>query len=159
MEFEVPVYAGLISEFGVALVFGSATVLLATSYFLPEARQDLLLAGVFSLVLAIDDQFLLHDYYLWEYLWVHEKLVYVAYALVGILLLRRRIGKGTLWPHRILFLALAGLGLSVAFDSVLEGAFRGERIVEDLLKLAGWSFWAIYWVDAAGAYMGAGETE
>jgi len=152
-ELGIPIYVGLISEIGVALLLVAASVLAAALYFSATYPFGLVLAAIFSFVLAIDDKFMLHDRYFQILLGMGEKLTYAIYAFVGICLLWTRLRQGGVRNHQLLLASIAFLGASVTFDVLLEGAFTTQGMLEDLFKLAGWSFWALYWVNAAGQHI------
>jgi hypothetical protein len=106
------------------------------------------------MLLAIDDQFLIHDELAAHYLGLRERDVMAGYlVLVGLwLLLNRKVIRRSEWP----ILATAGMlfALSVAFDYIVQSTMEDPAdigagldwglFIEDGLKFVGIVGWAAY---------------
>ena len=114
-----------------------------------RARQLLLSGGVFSLLLCLDDMFLLHDRY------IGSGFLYSLYAVFALLiLLRFRSQVQTLGGGSFL-LAVVLLGLSVIIDQLQELIpvdYSTLQLFEEGAKFLGIATWLAFWWQAtAGA--------
>ena len=114
-----------------------------------RARQLLLSGGVFSLLLCLDDMFLLHDRY------IGSGFLYSLYAVFALLiLLRFRSQVQTLGGGSFL-LAVVLLGLSVIIDQLQELIpvdYSTLQLFEEGVKFLGIATWLAFWWQAtAGA--------
>ena len=152
---DLPFYAGGLAAIAVGLWSAAAAVALATTVGRPwrdRAVGELLLVfGLVSLALALDDQFRLHEDVL-PRSGLPEETAYAAYALAAVVALARarsvvRARADTV----VLVVAVVLLGLSVGVDVVqvlLEDAGvpeDGRVYLEDGLKLVGAAVW-LRWV-------------
>ena len=116
-----------------------------------RARQLLLSGGVFSLLLCLDDMFLLHDRY------IGSGFLYSLYAVFALLiLLRFRSQVQTLGGGSFL-LAVVLLGLSVIIDQLQELIpvdYSTLQLFEEGAKFLGIATWLAFWWQATG---GAGK--
>lgn len=114
-----------------------------------RARQLLLSGGVFSLLLCLDDMFLLHDRYIGSgFLYS----LYAVFALLILLLFRSQVqtlGGGSF------LLAVVLLGLSVIIDQLQELIpvdYSTLQLFEEGAKFLGIATWLAFWWQAtAGA--------
>ena len=152
-----PPYTGLLSNFGVVIWFCTAAVLLFVAWSQPPLRGRLLLPGLLSLVLGLDDGLMLHEELLPNLAGVHYTVMQPAlYALYAALLgLSLRGIRGYLLDP-VLLAAIFCLGGSVAVDMLLESHLLSDRNplvldeglamwLEDGLKLLGIVAWGGYW--------------
>jgi hypothetical protein len=114
-----------------------------------RVRQLLLSGGVFSLLLCLDDMFLLHDRY------IGSGFLYSLYAVFALLiLLRFRSQVQTLGGGSFL-LAVVLLGLSVIIDQLQELIpvdYSTLQLFEEGAKFLGIATWLAFWWQAtAGA--------
>lgn len=141
--------AGALSVVGVLLWFVAGTAaLLAAPHAASLGERSLLRAvGVVSVVLALDDQFMVHEVLVPETFGVSELGTIIPYAIVGIVL--------AVWLWRavvdhpdsfVLIVALTCLGVSLAID-VTHEAFAGAT-AEEAAKLFGIAFWTLFAVRA-----------
>lgn len=144
-------FSGLFSHAGVFALVATGVVCLFASNHAVADRGLLRLIAVYSLVLALDDFFLVHDDIL-PRKGIPETATYATYLLVGAIVAFRWRRELFATRHAALFLAGALLAASVAFDVVTPYS-RLELVVEDSLKLAGLCVWAAYWIARAGAAM------
>lgn len=150
-----PAYLGLLSQVGILVWAASAATCLLAAGVLrgaPESRF-LLGAGSLSLVLCLDDAFLLHDEVL-PLVGVSEGLIYATYlGLVAMFLVafRRQILRG---QYPVLVLALAFLGVSVVCDA-WGLPWLDPYLLEDGTKFAGIAMWTAFFSTVAGSLLGA----
>ncbi len=144
-------FSGLFSHAGVFALTATGVVGLFAANHARCDRGLLTVIAVYSLVLAVDDFFLVHDDIL-PRKGIPETATYATYLLVGAAVALRWRRDLFAIRHAALFLASALLASSVALD-VLTPYSRPQLIVEDSLKLAGLCVWAVYWIARAGAAM------
>lgn len=142
-----PLTGGL-SVIGVLLWFSAATAaLLAATLAQGEHRSLLIVIGAASIVLGVDDQFMVHEKLVPDALGGGELVIIVPYAALALLAAWRH-GR-TVLDHPdgvILLLSLGALGLSLAID-VSGEAFAGAT-AEESAKLLGISLWALFAIRA-----------
>lgn len=149
-------FSGLFSHAGVFALVATGVVGLFAANHAARDRGLLRVIAAYSLVLAVDDFFLVHDDIL-PRKGIPETATYAAYLVVGgaVALYWRRDLFAV--RHAALFLAGALLFSSVALDVVTPYS-RLELVVEDSLKLAGLCIWAVYWITRASAAMPKAES-
>lgn len=156
---EGPFYIGAISNLGNVLWTSAATVCLLSAFALRSLVNDgwrrfLLVSGIFTVILLVDDLLLVHDEILPRYAGVSGELYGIAYVLGVLAFLggfRHRIA-GTNWP--LLAAALACFGVSTVVDL---GSSRLSEIVapsivilaEDGTKILGIGTWLAYFVSVS----------
>lgn len=147
-----PFYYGAISNLGVQLwtatgvVCGLSATLL---YFIQGNRESmhfLVAFGCLSILLGLDDLFMLHELVLPNNVGIHESVVITSYAVTFLLCLfrfHRSILK--VQPHFFL-LSVALLTFSVAFDVLPTGWLSNNNIywIEDGSKFLGILVWFLY---------------
>jgi hypothetical protein len=145
---------GWLSNFGAICWFGAAAVLLfAGSLVGDPERLPLLAFGSLTLLLGVDDLFLLHEGLL-PYVGVPGELLHVVYGLGAaswLIVCRDDIARSR-WG--LLVAGIVALSCSVAVDLANDyGGLRGDGVyaLEDWAKLTGILFWAVYSVDYARA--------
>ena len=147
-------YVGALSNLGIVLWSGAAAICLLCALILRgqtamrEACYFYLATGLFTLLLVMDDLYLLHEDLIPRFLRVREGLVYAAYMVVfgGLLLRFARHILST--RHLLLGMALFFLALSAASDIFLP-ASELESFFEDSTKFLGICFWLAYFFDRA----------
>lgn len=156
----VPPYTGLLSNTGVMLWFSTASVLLFLSLTCSGLRRLLILPGLLSLLLGLDDGLMLHEELLPLWLRIDDRVVqpglYVLYAaLLGMTM--RALRPWLREPEFVILLAAVFcLGASASVDMVKESHLLSERNplmldegyamwLEDGLKLLGIVAWWGYW--------------
>lgn len=143
-QFGFPIYGGFVSALGFAgwVIAAAATGLAAAVR--PDLRKRLLSVCILSALLALDDQFMLHDAVLPRF-GIPEKL---ALLLYGVLCLR------ALWPFLpdllrlklpLLAIALASFVFSLLIDNVISFDTGAALFLEDTAKFIGIVFWAVHW--------------
>lgn len=153
---------GALSAFGVILWWLTASVCfftfaLARSLGLSRSvRLFLLTSGLFTVLLAIDDQFLIHDDLASRYLGMREREVMAIYLVIAALyvMLNRAVIRRSEWP--LLIVALAFFASSIAFDYLVQLTMSSSdsigvgldwpMLIEDGFKLLGIAGWSAYLV-------------
>lgn len=140
-----PLYTGYYSNMVIVIWLVAATVPLFGALLLREAGRPgparfLLVAGLLTAAMGLDDLFLLHEA-VYPALGVPQDLVFVVYAVVTAVFawrFRHRLG-----PPGLLLVAAAYAcwGFSVALDATLH--LQAPITVEDGVKAAGVAVWAL----------------
>lgn len=147
---EAPAYYGAMSQLGVFfwwVTVGALGVLLALRSRLTDARTAMVPYALgLTLVLALDDAFMLHEAVPTIGPGISSTLLVYGGLLGGYLLTNLRVLPRT--PFPLLLLSLGCLGGSLACDEVPQYAMFVSRdatfFIEDGLKLGGIVFWALY---------------
>ena len=146
-----PLGVGLLSNFGYLLWMASAAICLFTALSRlggvgGRPRQLLLAGGAFSLLLCLDDMFLLHDRY------ISPNVLYLAYALFALLILFRFRSLVLRLGGPAFVVAVVLLGGSLIIDKIqgaLPFAYNDVQLVEEGLKFLGIASWLHFWWRAA----------
>lgn len=152
-QFGFPLYGGFVSTLGFAgwTIAATASALAATAR--PQLRRLMLPVFLLSALLALDDQFMLHDAVLPRF-GIPEKL---ALLLYGVLCLR------ALWPFLpdllrlklpLLAIALASFVFSLLIDNVISFDTGAALFLEDTAKFIGIVFWATHWFGQSAQALG-----
>lgn len=149
---------GLISSIGYLLWLASAAVALFTcsagrQVIQPRERELLGLGGSFSLVLCIDDMFLLHDRY------IGATFLYVVYAVFALLILFRYRSTLINLNGHIFFISACLLGTSVVIDEIqreIPMAYETTQLFEEGAKFLGISIWLLFWWIASSTILRQG---
>ncbi|MBD2693782.1 hypothetical protein [Anabaena catenula] len=145
---KLPGYIGLFSNVGilawcscVTVCFGTCLILKKKATFRKYA-DFLLWSGILTLVLMIDDLFMLHET-LYDSFRIHEYSIYIIYLImtVRIIIKCSRLIEKT--EFIILSAAILFFGLSLFADT-----FFGDKLisVEDSFKFLGIICWATYFI-------------
>ena len=144
-------FLGFLSNIGVWLWVSAAaicffTVLAKKSIASKQLKELLMLVGFFSLLLAVDDFFLIHDRY------IHQKIMFLGYALLASALLLRHY-KTIINIDGFSFL-LAGflLALSILTDLTqyqIPLEYHQVQIFEEGFKFLGAASWLYFCSQAA----------
>lgn len=145
-----PVYWGVLSNLGILLWAGAAAVSLFAVFLLKrlssdrEGRRFLLLAGLLTTFLGLDDLFMFHERVFPTYLLMRERYVLLFYVLLmlGLIWSARRVIRESF--HLPLLLACFFFMGSLAIDKVDESTLPMHHIFEDGAKFLGIVFWCYY---------------
>lgn len=143
-----PPYVGFISNIGMLFWSFTAAVCLFSSVIHKQKRNQvtslfLLCSGLLTLLLLIDDMFMLHDSFFPNFLKIPEKLVYLGYLVLVLGYLMKFKDEILKYEYAILFIAFFFFALSVMSDMLLpQQGF--EFLVEDGFKLFGIVTWFIF---------------
>ncbi|WP_353779947.1 hypothetical protein [Winogradskyella sp. 3972H.M.0a.05] len=151
-------FTGVISNIGILLWATTAAVCLFTGLTLRYVKQSsndssfLISSGLITLMLLLDDLFMLHDYAFTKYLNIKQVVTYAFYfAIVALYGLRfwKTIKKNS---YVLLAMAFAFFGTSVFCD-----LFFAERNIEyfweDSLKFLGIISWSLYFLKRSSKAM------
>ena len=145
-----PIGVGMISNIGILFWGAAASICFFTTFsenINIESSKLLLLGGVFSGLLCIDDLFLLHDRYVGpDFL----NLTYVAISILLLIRFQRILKKIGLFN---LIISILFLGLSVFFDGVIQQIFNQSyevtQLIEEGFKFLGITCWLNFWCKAS----------
>jgi len=149
-----PLGVGLLSNLGYLLWISAAAIALFTALSGVVAvrgreQQLLISGGLFSLLLCLDDMFLLHDRY------IGSTFLYSLYAIFALLILFRFRAQVQALGGGSFLLAVVLLGGSVVLDQlqeVIPVAYDRVQLVEEGAKFLGIATWLAFWWQAgAGA--------
>lgn len=147
---DLPLHTGLISNVGVLVWFAGAVICLFTAHVLRRTALPLsaylFASGVLTLVLALDDFLMIHEFLSWA-LAIPEYTIVGTYAVLTScwLIAFKRIISQT--DHLLLLLALTFFALSLVPDTAAVRALGEERLMrllEDGGKLLGIVTWTSY---------------
>jgi hypothetical protein len=146
----IPVYGALLSNVGILLWCASATLCLFTATAVRGgARRFYVGFGVLALLLLADDFFMLHEWIVPRLTGLPESAVAAAYVVLMALLLVGARREVAAHEPRLLGLALALFGASVALDVIERPpAPAWHYLGEEGLKLLGIVTWLVYVVRA-----------
>lgn len=148
-----PFYLGAFAHLGILLWCATATISFFTFALLKDvvnqsqSRRFFLSSGMITILLLLDDLFLLHENVLPNIFGIPQKLVYVIYAIIVAFYLikfSKLIFKTNFIP---LLLALALFAISIFNDQLTFFAEYNKdlhTVVEDGSKLLGIYCWLIY---------------
>lgn len=140
---------GFVSNIGAVIWSFSLAVSIFTYVLLKtnEARNNLnfiLLGGIISLIMLLDDFFMLHENIFPVYVGIDEKITFSLYGILALFYLIKFRKK--IMETAFAFLLLAGLFfmLSVFIDLQSEPIGKWHYLFEDGLKLLGIVSWFAY---------------
>ena len=143
-------FVGMISNLGIIL-FAIAAAYSFFSYYLlrhshlhKKSKQFLLVLGLFTTILTLDDLFLIHEYSF--ILGVSEKYIYLLYALLSIAFFLS-FNKEILNIHKnYFFLAIVFFAISVLSDQFLysDPSSSLKSVIEDGAKFLGIVNWMTF---------------
>ena len=156
---DLPFYTGGLSTLGLLLWSASAAMCFLTYAVLragggsPFVRV-LGLGGAWTLLLLLDDAYMLHDAILPGYLGLPGAILTGLYvALGGGMALRYRAILART-PYLLILLSLGALGVSVGVDGLVDAGLYGKSglvyLAEDGSKLIGIVFWTGYVAHTCG---------
>ena len=145
-----PIGVGMISNIGILLWGAAASICLFTTFserINRESSKLLLLGGIFSSLLCIDDFFLLHDRYIGpDFL----NLTYLSISIFLLVRFQKILKKIGLFN---LVISILFLGLSIFFDGVIQQIFNQSyeltQLIEEGFKFIGIACWLNFWCKAS----------
>ena len=145
-----PIGVGMISNIGILLWGAAASICFFTTFLEginKESSKLLLLGGIFSSLLCIDDLFLLHDRY------IGPDFLNLTYLAISIFLLVRFRKILKIIGLFNLLISILFLGLSVFFDGVIQQIFNQNyeftQLFEEGFKFIGIACWLNFWCKAS----------
>lgn len=151
----LPPWIGMISNIGVLLWCASATVPLAVALLgLHQGRRGpairfLLMLGLLSSALMLDDLFMLHEFVLPRFFNASERVLFAVY---GVLLFLIVVRFRRLYPDTSAFFLLTALvcfALSLSIDFLPEASPWHSYLLEDGFKLLGTANWLAFSLQAS----------
>ena len=151
---DTPLGVGLLSNLGYLLWISAAAIALFAAFsgvvaVRGRVRQLLISGGLFSLLLCLDDMFLLHDRY------IGSTFLYSLYAIFALLILFRFRAQVQVLGGGSFLLAVVLLGSSVVIDQVqdlIPIPYTTLQLFEEGAKFLGIATWLAFWWQAgAGA--------
>lgn len=149
---QLPFYVGFMSQLGLIIWSACASVTLFSALMIPNTAQKhavklfLFGSGCFTVFLALDDAFLLHEEFFPRF-GISETMVYGVYflALTVFVYSFRNFMAST--PYIILLTALVCFALSIGIDELpLERLDINPFLLEDGFKLVGILTWCVYFL-------------
>ena len=154
-----PIGVGMISNIGILLWGAAASICLFTSFseiINNESSKLLLLGGVFSSLLCIDDFFLLHDRYIGPDFLNLTYLAISIFLLVKFQRILKKIGVS------YLIISILFLGLSIFFDGVIQQIYNQSyeltQLIEEGFKFIGITCWLNFWCKSSSYAMKFGKS-
>jgi hypothetical protein len=138
-------YVGSFSNLGALIWFGAAAILSFTASLKPLDRGALILAGILTWAMGLDDMFMLHDR-VYPKLYLNEILISTLYfGVIGVIVMRyyRRLLRSTLVG---IVIAVIIWVLSVITDHYFNNL---GQLAEDGTKFIGIVVWAAAWIRQA----------
>ena len=161
---ELPFYFGVVSNIGAIIWSAAASICLFVffstdnSVVYKRLRSYLLFSGLLTLMLLLDDLFMLHEQFFPEYLFIPKRIVIISYGALTILhfVVFRRIVKET--EYFILVIAFAFFSVSLFVDSVPSESVTFfwrlmNYVVVDGAKLLGIASWFVYFSRVSAAVL------
>jgi len=148
------VFVGLLSNLGIMGWTAAATICLGTAVLLKFnnlARQSALFmaaSGVLCLILAFDDELMLHERLLPHHFHISEKLIFLGYLLIVVSYAGYFFRQLLRTEYLLLILTFFFLGLSIAMDQILPNSGL-ETFAEDSPKFVGIVLWVAYFARTA----------
>jgi hypothetical protein len=151
---EVPPYIGIVSNVGILMWCSAAAIIFYSAKLVSQAgkpkirKNFLIVSGLITMMLMIDDLFLFHDVVFPVYLHIGENVFFAFYGIsvcAMIYFFRELILK----TDYILFMLSFGfLGSSAISDSLAAMGFIGKyaMALEDSLKFMGILSWFSYYL-------------
>lgn len=145
-----PVYDGILSNLGVLVWCSTAVVCLfsLTKHDVGKMmRRYLASSGILSLILLIDDLFMVHDRLLPQYTLLPQVTMYVLYALFIIIWVITFRDIISYTPSVVLLAAAVLFGVSIITDVVADligVSLPGMRLLEETTKFLGIISWFMY---------------
>jgi hypothetical protein len=143
-----PLYTGFLSQVGIFFWSASAAICIFTAKLLSKKSENLkikrflIVSGMLTLVLGLDDAFLLHEG-ISPYLGISEKAIFASYGGFVLFYLVRFYSIILKTEYVLLGLALFFFGLSIALD-VIDPQGIDPFLFEDGAKLVGIVSWLAY---------------
>ena len=145
-----PIGVGMISNIGILLWASSGAITLFVSISKLAEREIaklLLMGGIFSTILCVDDFFLLHDRYVGpDFL----NITYLSMTILMLIKFWKVLLKIGLLP---IIISLLFLSSSVFFDSILQQLLSENygliQLYEEFFKFLGIACWLNFWCNAS----------
>ncbi len=148
---DYPIGVGMLSNLGILLWAAASAITLFSSISLlvqnRPYRKLLIIGGLLSLLLCLDDLFLLHDKQQ-----INQDILYTAYIILGLFLLLK-FSKLIKEIDIIAFFASTSLlALSIIsdiFQDFFPISYQTVQIIEEGFKFVGIACWLYFWSKAS----------
>lgn len=143
-------FLGIISNIGAILWSSAAAFCLLSISILRKKDKPadtirfIGLGGFISLVLLVDDLFMIHERIFPQYFGIHERLLFILYGLLIFLYFAFYIKIILNTEYLFLISALFFFGLSIIVDSIPESIIPMHHLFEDGAKFIGIASWVSY---------------
>ncbi|MBL7925179.1 MAG: hypothetical protein JNL88_13335 [Bacteroidia bacterium] len=149
-QFDAPFYVGFFSNLGIMIWSAAVTICFYGAWksdvsISNRVRQFLLVSGLLTLIMTLDDLFQLHELVFPRYLNISENMVYLTYLnlyLIYFIRFRKQLLNS---DFIALVIAFFFLGLSTIID-ILPLPIEKDTFLEDAIKLLGAVTWLIYYI-------------
>lgn len=148
-----PFYLGFFSNVGILIWSAALTVCFYAASRLVKGvrrldREFLVVSGLITLLMTLDDLFQVHEYVFPHYLSISENMVYLTYMNIYMIYFIRYRNQLLNSDFVALGLAFFFLGLSTVID-LLPLPLEKDTFLEDAMKLLGAVSWLVYYVRTA----------
>ena len=144
---DLPVYIGVLSQFGIFLWAATAAICLFCSLLIKNKvhKAFMIVSSLISALLGFDDVFMLHES-VFPSLGIHQKVVFLSYALI-VLIYGLKFMKILLrTDYLLLGFAIFWFGISLLVDNFLyESSPYITKLLEDGAKFIGITSWLFYY--------------
>lgn len=147
------IYNGFLSNIGMILWSGTAGVCFFIVLFNINEKEKkneqyfFLFAFMLTILLLLDDMFMIHDIFLPQYLKTKENYMYFIYGSLSLVFFVKFRKLILITPYFILFSAIFFFGVSVSLDILDKYIWiPAEYFVEDSFKFLGIANWGGYFV-------------
>lgn len=147
----MPVYVGFISQIGIFFWSAAATLcffcfkLLSAKENGREVRRFLLASGVISLILGLDDVFLLHEVVLPTLIGIPQVVILTSYGMIIFFYVLRFYRVILQTEYTLFLMAMVFIGISLAID-IFHLPGINPYLLEDGAKLIGLVSWFVYFL-------------
>lgn len=149
-QLNAPFYLGFFSNIGIMIWSAAVTICFYGAWRIngiahPKAQQFLLVSGLITLIMTLDDLFQMHELVFPVYFNISDNMIYLTYLNIYLIYFIRF--RRLLLNSDFIALALAFffLGLSTIID-ILPLPIEKDTFLEDAMKLLGTVSWLIYFV-------------
>jgi len=145
---DAPLYIGFLSQLSILLWSAAAAICLFGSKVLPResdgrrTKQFLFVSGLLTVILCLDDAFLLHEDFFPRF-GIPEEAMFGLYAVLVLFFLFRYYALILTTEYLLLGMAIAFFGFSVIVD-LLRPQGINRYFLEDGAKLIGIITWLVY---------------
>jgi len=152
-QFDASFYIGFFSNLGIMIWSAAFTICFYGAWRMdgkqnPRAQQFLILSGMITMLMTLDDLFQLHELVFPHYLNISENMVYLTYLNIYLIYFIRFRNQLLNSDFIVLFIAFFLLGLSTIID-ILPLPIEKDTFLEDAIKLLGAVTWLIYYIRTA----------
>ena len=154
---QLPAYSGMFSQIGLLLWSASAAICLFSSKLLAnhisfsKLRRFLFVSGLLTLMVGLDDVFLLHED-VFPSMGIPEKIVFGVYGISILFYLLKLFPILLKTEYAFFLVALVCFGGSIFLDVILPPGLHYIAL-EDGAKLVGIVFWTIYFYRTALSFL------